>query len=176
MKKKEIKDSSKVLLTKIYDLLSESRKYVAKSINLTLVNTYFELGRLIVEDEQNGKYRANYGMTTLKDLSSKLTEKFGKGFSVQNLERMRRFFLIYKGRIGETGKSSTVSGIFNDSFKLSWSHYALLLKIQERNEREFYEIEASNCNWSVRELERQFSTSLYERLLLSTNWNSFWLS
>lgn len=168
----ELSDSNNRLLSKISHLLQKSRKYVAHSINQTIVLTYFEVGKLIVEDEQQGKERAEYGKAVLKELSQKLAAEFGKGFSVRNLEQMRKFFLIYS-------KSQTVSSKFeskkttpsirvsNSPFQLSWSHYLLLIKIDNIEERHFYEIEAANSNWSVRELERQYNSSLYERLVLS---------
>ena len=123
-----------------------------------MVKTYFEIGRLIVEDEQKGFERAEYGKETLKNLSVKLTKEFGKGFSATNLEQMRKFYKVY-------GISQTVS----EEFKLSWSHYLVLMRMENLNERNFYEIEAINNNWSLRELKRQFNSALYERLVLSKN-------
>lgn len=110
-----------------------------------MVNTYFEIGRMIVEEEQEGKKRAAYGKKLLETLSKKLTLEFGKGFSERNLKQMRMFCQKYS--IGQT---------LSAQFKLSWSHYIFL-----------YEIESANNNWSLRELKRQFDTGLYERLVLS---------
>ena len=167
------------LFGKIVDLLNESRKFVVKSVNQTIALTYFEVGRLIVENEQQGKERAEYGKSVLKELSQKLTKEFGKGYSVYNLERMRNFYLVFKNRIAETEKSASLMRKFEEEksaspmqkmefpFNLSWTHYLLLLKIKNKEERKFYEIEAVNNNWSVRELERQYDSSLYERLVLS---------
>jgi len=167
------------LFNKIAGLLTEARKYVASSINRTIVITYFEIGGIIIEDEQKGEERAAYGKAVLKELSSRLTEEFGKGFSVDNLERMRKFYLVYKDRVADNRKSASLprkSGVeksasvvrkFESPFKLSWTHYTKLLKIDDDAERDFYEIEAVNSNWSVRELERQFNSSLFERLALS---------
>jgi len=121
-----------------------------------MVNTYFEIGRMIVEEEQAGRDRAGYGMQLLSELSGKLASEFGKGFSVTNLKQMRSFYLIYS-------KGQTLS----DEFRLSWSHYLKLMRIDNENERRFYQIEAINNGWSLRELQRQFDSGLYERLALS---------
>lgn len=115
--------------------------------------TYFEIGRLIVEHEQQGMERAEYGKAVLKELSQRLTQKLGKGFSVDNLQNMRQFYLTYS--IYET---------VSRNFKLSWSHYLKLIRIENLEERKFYEIESIQNNWSLRELRRQFDSSLYERL------------
>ena len=123
-----------------------------------MVKTYFEIGRLIVEDEQKGFERAEYGKETLKNLSVSLTKEFGKGFSATNLKQMKNFYLAYK-----------ISQTVSDQFKLSWSHYLVLMRMENLNERNFYEIEAINNNWSLRELKRQFNSALYERLVLSKN-------
>lgn len=128
------------------------------TVNTTMVRTYFEIGRIIVENEQNGKSRAEYGKETLKNLSERLTKDFGKGFSVENLDRMRFFYRTYSN-------SSTVL----TNFELSWSHYLFLMRIENMEERKFYEIECKNSNWSLRELRRQFDSALYERLALSKN-------
>lgn len=184
MKKTELLKVNSNLFAKVTDLLKESRKSIATDINQTLVNTYFEIGRLIVEDEQAGKERAEYGKAILRDLSQKLSDKFGRGYSVYNLERMRKFFLTYENRIFDAQttasalrksnckKSATVLRKFDNSFKISWSHYLLLIKIDNFRERDFYEIEAMNSNWSVRELERQYNSSLFERLVLSRDKDS----
>jgi predicted nuclease of restriction endonuclease-like (RecB) superfamily len=122
------------------------------------VDTYFEIGRLIVEEEQNGKSKAEYGQNLITELSHKLTTEFGKGFSTTNLKQMRTFYLTYS-------KGQTVS----DEFRLSWSHYLMLMRIDNVEERKFYEIETIENSWSLRELQRQFDTALYERLALSRN-------
>jgi predicted nuclease of restriction endonuclease-like (RecB) superfamily len=119
---------------------------------------------MIVEEQQKGKQRAQYGKKLLQDLSKKLTKEFDKGFSVDNLENMRKFYILYINQISET-----VSRISLNSFKLSWSHYVRLLRIENEDERKFYEIESLANNWSIRELERQYNSSLYERLVLSRN-------
>lgn len=148
--------SDKSLYNKIASILEESRKFVATTVNTAMVQTYFEIGRLIVEEEQHGNVRAEYGKETLKNLSIKLTANYGKGFSVTNLKQMRDFYLTYQIR-------QTVS----DQFTLSYSHYLFLMRIENPEERNFYEIESSQNNWSLRELKRQFDSALYERLSLS---------
>ena len=166
------------LFENIKALLHEARNAVVRNINTAMVMTYFEIGRMIVEHEQKGAKRAEYATETLKLLSQELTAEFGKGYSKSNLEYMRKFYLMY-------GKTQTVSGqshnykndkvpekyatpsrISPEIFQLSWSHYVFLMRLPE-NERKFYEIEAVKQNWSLRELERQFNSSLYERLALS---------
>ena len=127
-----------------------------QTVNQTMVLTYFEIGRMIVEEEQDGKERAGYGKQILKELSKVLSKEFGKGFSVDNLENMRRFYLAYR-------KSETTSR----NFTLGWSHYLKLMRINDESERKFYEIESHKNNWSVRELQRQFDSALYTRLVLS---------
>lgn len=142
------------MMNEIRDLLLNARQRVAIQVNTELLSTYWHIGRIIVEHEQESKDRAEYGKQTLKELSKELTNEFGKGFSRSNLQNMRAFYLAYP-------KCQTVSG------KLSWSHYCELLSISDADKRSFYEKEAVNSGWSVRELKRQISTSLYERLLLS---------
>ncbi len=166
--------------SQIVDLLQSARNKVVQTVNQTMVTTYFEIGKMIVEEEQGGKERADYGKQLLKGLSEVLTKEFGKGFSVQNLERMRSFYLTYRksstlSRISEKTISSTElmesekqnHQRVSDEFKLSWSHYLKLMRIDDVNERKFYEIESSKNNWSVRELERQYDSALFTRLVLS---------
>ncbi|MBP3391835.1 MAG: DUF1016 family protein [Clostridia bacterium] len=142
------------LVGQIKLLLETSRRDVAVTVNRTLLHTYWEIGRLICEYEQLSDNRAEYGKQTLKILSKELTKEFGKGFSVSNIQFMRRFYQTYQ--IQQTA-----------SVKLSWSHYCELLTISDSDKRNFYEREAENSNWSVRELKRQIESSLFERLLLS---------
>jgi predicted nuclease of restriction endonuclease-like (RecB) superfamily len=129
---------------------------VAATVNLTMVHTYFEVGRMIVEHEQHGNEKAEYGKQVLKKLSERLTERLGKGFSQDNLENMRQFYRAYS--ISETASRK---------FLLSWSHYLVLMRIENPDERSFYEIETAANTWSFRELKRQYHSSLYERLALS---------
>ncbi len=168
--------ASNELTKKISSLLKIARQKVIREVNQTMVVTYFEIGHLIVEEEQNGKDRAEYGAELVKDLSRKLTTEFGKGFSETNLKQMRQFYQVYSNRQTVTdqfGKSQTLSDqsqkqqTVSVKFNLSWSHYLKLMRIDDENERLFYEIEAYENNWSVRELNRQFDTALYTRLALS---------
>lgn len=143
------------MVLEIRELLENARKNVAQQVNTQLLTTYWNIGRIIVEYEQQNQIRADYGKQTLRELSKELTREFGKGFSRSNLQNMRAFYLAYE-------KCQTVSG------KLSWSHYCELLSITDENKRSFYEKESINSGWSVRELKRQIDSSLYERLLLSS--------
>ena len=136
-------------------LMENARKDVAKQVNSILVSTYWEIGRIIIEEEQKRSDRAEYGKQLLIELSKKLSKEYGKGFSRSNLQNMRNFYLLYP-------ICQTVSG------KLTWSHYCELLSISDNSKRNFYEKESINSNWSVRELKRQIKTSLFERLLLSS--------
>lgn len=142
------------LYSQIVQLLNDTRKSVVIQVNTTLLVTYWHVGKLIVEDEQNNIHRAEYGKKVLKELSKRLTNDLGKGFSVSNLQFMRRFYQKYP--IQQTL-----------SVKLTWSHYCELLSISDDDKRSFYEKECVNANWSFRELKRQIDSSLFERLLLS---------
>jgi predicted nuclease of restriction endonuclease-like (RecB) superfamily len=146
--------SSNSLYTQVSELIQEARKQVASQVNTALLATYWNVGRLIVEDEQNSEHRAEYGKQVLKELSKRLTEAFGKGFSRANLQWMRLLYIKYP--ICQTLSS-----------KLSWSHYCELLGISDDAKRSFYEQECINARWSFRELKRQIDSSLFERLLLS---------
>lgn len=117
----------------IKQLLHSARSYVASQVNTIMVSTYFEIGRRIVEQEQNGAARAGYGENILNELSEKLTQEFGKGFSVTNLKQMRSFYGIYS-------QSNTIGQTPSDQFKLSWSHYLNLMRITDVGERKFYEV------------------------------------
>jgi predicted nuclease of restriction endonuclease-like (RecB) superfamily len=129
------------------------------------VRTNFEIGRLIVEHEQQGAQRAEYGKLVLKTLADRLTAEFGRGFSKSNLEYMRRFFLEYRNRSKQIAQMA--SGQSVASFSLSWSQYIFLLSVDNLAERQFYEIESVTNRWTLPELRRQFDSSLYERLALS---------
>jgi len=159
----ELEETKNVhLFSKVAELIELARKKVATTVNLTMVHTYFEIGRMIIEDEQEGKERAKYGKSVLKDLSSRLTEKFGRGFSVENLDRMRFFYKTYSGAISSTPltnlKNDNNQLLSTKSFKfsLSWSHYLVLMRIENPAERKFYEIEAVQQNWSESQLKRQY--------------------
>ena len=151
---------------KVVKLLKEARNSVVRTINKTMVYTYFEIGKIIVEEEQKGKTRAEYGTKLLKELSKRLVNEFGKGFSVTNLKQMRQFYLTYQKQQIPSVKSEKGQTL-SDEFNLSWSHYLMLMRIDDPQERSFYEKEAIINNWSLRELKRQFNSALYERLVLS---------
>ena len=142
------------LAEEIKILILDARNKISKEVNKNLINTYWNVGKTIVEKEQAGKIKAEYGKTILLTVSKKLKREIGKGFSKSNLFNMRKFYLTYP-------KIPDTSGI------LGWSHYCELISIREEAKRQFYEKEATNSKWSVRELQRQIETSLFERLLLS---------
>lgn len=156
---------------RILDILKNARKQAKMALNISMVYSYYEVGRAIIEEEQNGKQRAEYGKAILKELSKRLTESLGKGFSAENLKLMRRFYVVYsKDQIGQK-----VSTQFENlpvtregrKFFLSFSHYVFLMRIPNIDERHFYEIEAAHNGWGIKELERQYDSALYERLSLS---------
>jgi predicted nuclease of restriction endonuclease-like (RecB) superfamily len=144
------------LIQDIQRIIFQSRERAVRSVNTERVLMYWQIGKRIFEEEQNGKDRAEYGHYLIKNLSEKLREDFGNGFSQRNLELMRSFFRSFP--IAQTL-----------STQLSWSHYSLLLSIDNQYKREFYIAEIKKNNWSVREFERQLNSQFYERLLLSTN-------
>lgn len=172
-------DASKnILLQDIRNLITVARSTAARNINKLQVLTNFEIGRRIVEEEQKGFARAEYGKQILTDLSSHLTLEFGRGFSRSNLEYMRKFYLTYQSRV--PGISQMTSGKFDSNiglpiiegkntspFSLSWSQYVFLISLENDDERSFYEIEAAENGWTLPELRRQFDSGLYERLALS---------
>jgi len=139
----------------IKELVINSRNRVYATVNTEMLNLYWNIGKAIMEIQQ-GNERASYGETVLEKLSQKLTNEFGKGFSKRNLERMRKFYIYFP-------IATTVSS------QLSWSHYLELLKIDEESKRNFYIKETINSRWSVRELQRQIGSLLYERLVLSAD-------
>ena len=176
------------LYERIRELVVAARQTAARGVDLVQVHTNFEIGHHIVEHEQQGETRAGYGKEVVQNLAERLTVEFGQGFSLSNLKLMRQFFMQFRDRADQIGltasgqfketKSQTVSGQLPQSiqsprsleqrpFSLSWSHYVFLLGIKNLDERRFYEIEATSQNWTLRELKRQFESSLYERLALS---------
>lgn len=142
------------LYEEIRSIILNARQTIKRTIDTTMVQTYFEVGRLIVEREQGGEVRAEYGKEVLQNVSVKLCEEFGNGFSARNLRRMRSFYLTFKNW-------PTVSS------KLGFSHYSLLMRLDDENARHFYAKEAETESWSVRELDRQINSMLFERLTLS---------
>jgi predicted nuclease of restriction endonuclease-like (RecB) superfamily len=173
------------LITDLASLIEQGRKAAVRYVNTALVATYWLMGRRIVEYEQKGKERAEYGEELLIRLAGDLSVRFGKGFSKSNLFMMRAFYLAYpeqqifqtvSGKFlpaeveDKTRKIQAVSGISETlmrKFSLSWSHYCLLLRLDEPFKREFYEAECIRGNWSVRQLDRQIQSMLYERTALS---------
>lgn len=142
------------LISEIRDVLITARSNVAHQVNSELLSAYWNIGRIIVEHEQGSNERAVYGKDTMKQLSRALTKEFGRGFSLSNVYNMRQFYLDYP-------KFQSLTG------KLTWTHYCELMSISDRDRRSFYEKECERSGWSVREMKRQISTSLFERLLLS---------
>lgn len=160
-------------LETVGNILQQAKRHAKTAVNISMVYAYYEIGKTIIEEEQNGSEKAEYGKYILTNLSEYLTENFGKGYSVDNLKLMRRFYRIYsQDQIGETvfpqfeNLPSTDTG---RKFFLSWSHYLKLMRIDNISERHFYEIEAVKNDWSLSELKRQYNSSLYERLALSSD-------
>ena len=152
------KNNSK-MIQEITSLVNEVKTNLAKEINKSIIYVYWNIGRIIVKHENEDNNRLEYGKEVLKGLSTELTKYLGKGYSVSNLKYMRTFFKAYPN--------------YNElNEKLSWSHYCELMIIKDKAKRNFYEKECINSNWSVRELQRQLDTSLFERLLLSDGKNN----
>ena len=128
---------SKTLFQDIKHLLHNAQNHAVRTVNTTMVHTYYEIGRLIVEHEQKGQEKANYGKGTLKQLSDALTQEFGKGFSIRNIETMRKFYLTYRKTQTPSAKLE-LSTLKSTSFTLSWSHYVFLMRLPE-HERCFYD-------------------------------------
>jgi len=143
-----------LLIAEIKEIMAQARSSVAREVNSTMLRSYWEIGKRIVEREQNGELKAEYGKRLLTELSKRLTTELGKGYSRSNLYNMREVYLTYPTFQMPSGK-------------LSWSHYIELMTVKDLHARSFYEQECSNARWSVDELKRQISTSLFERLLLS---------
>lgn len=194
-----IKKREDTLFERISALIEEARKRIVTTVNIAEVYTKYGIGQYIVEDEQQGEQRAKYGKAVLKNLSIRLTDKYGEGWSVETLDKCRKFYRVFSG----SGISSTMQTklkivnsvdeidkrtelqidnhwLSNDSlptetlgrtpqFTLSWSHYLILMRIENPEARSFYEIECTQQQWSVRQLSRQVGSSLYERLALSRN-------
>jgi predicted nuclease of restriction endonuclease-like (RecB) superfamily len=190
---------------RVANIIEQARRFVGRTADLTLCITYFEIGRLIVEKEQDGKTRAEYGKGLIKDLSAFLNGRFKKGFSESTLKYARQFYVTYAEQIRQTifgelngeedirerlslptivdkqaitsirqtffGELESRSPLWRSAFKLGWSHYLVLMGIENENERQFYEIEAEREGWTVAQLKRQYHSSLYERLALSRDKN-----
>ena len=152
-------EDSNQLLSNIREILLSARHTAYKAVNFAMVTAYWNIGKLIVEDEQNGNTRAEYGKAVLEELSIKLTEEFGKGFTMTNLKNMRQFYLLFP-------KGHTLRD------ELTWSHYRLLIKVKDERARLWYMNEAAEQAWSSRQLDRQISVLYYERLLNSADKDS----
>ena len=146
-------------ISEIRNILAQARMKAYQSVNSVMVEAYWLIGKRIVEEEQNGKERAEYGEALLKNLSVALTKEFGKGFSSSNLRNFRQFYLTY----------SDPEICYTLCSKLTWSHNRLIMRIDGNAARNYYLKEASEQNWSVRVLERHINTFYYERLLSTQN-------
>ena len=189
----QVSVNTDALFNKVSAIIEEGRKYVSTAINLAEVYSKFQIGMYIVEDEQAGNKRAGYGKQVLLNLSERLTEKYGDGWSVEQLTLIRKFYTVYSNSVNadyeiqntdleitESAPVKIVNTVYQiqnlpksidpssmPRFTLSWSHYIVLMRIKNEEERQFYEIEALREHWSVRHLQRQYASSLYERLALS---------
>lgn len=171
------------LFLKVVDLITQARKRVATAVNVAEVYTKFHIGQYIVEYEQKGKIRAEYGKAVLKELSRRLTDRFGDGWSYSSLKNIRQFYIVFSKRLptGCQNQKAThrlanypetwvyQSDTSIPAFSLSWSHYLILMRVENPEARNFYEIECAEQQWSKRQLSRQVGSSLYERLALSRN-------
>lgn len=154
------------LFQNISNIILTSKQDLKRTINTTMVQTYWNIGKLIIEDEQNGNDRAEYRKETLKNLSDKLTQEFGKGFTERNLRNMRQFY-IYFPKVNAVCSQSSIRHAVRA--ELSWSHYRSILRVEDKTARDWYVNEAISENWSTRALDRQISTQYYQRLLASQN-------
>ncbi len=174
--KNEFVDTEDRLFDAISHLIDKSRSQVSKAINTAMVYTYYAVGQYIVDYEQDGKVRAEYGKNLLKRLSARLMSRYARGWSVDTLENCRKFFLTYSisepsARISDQSAISEPLVRKSPHFILPWTHYLILMREKNPNARHFYEIEASRQQWSKRQLQRQVASSLYERLAISKDKN-----
>lgn len=167
MRKIVKKDSYFTLLKKVSILIEEGRKKTVRKINAIITQTYWEIGGLIIREEQKGKKRADYGEKLIKQLSIDITERFGRGFTAANLWNMRQFYSTYPKLYALGREFKQNKKIYALRRELSWTHFRILMRIDDENARQFYEIESVKNNWSTRELERQINSLLFERLTLS---------
>ncbi|MBU2589317.1 MAG: DUF1016 family protein [Nanoarchaeota archaeon] len=176
MKKEVIKKGFSNIYDNIKIIIEQARNKTFKVINSVMVQAYWEIGRTIVEEEQKGKKRADYGKYLIKELSERLIKEYGSGFKERNLYEMRRFYLTFpkwnalRAKSQKSQKLHPVGAKSQNIYdKLSWTHYRFLMRIKKENARKFYLIETAKNQWSKRELERQINSLLYERLSLSKN-------
>ena len=198
----DMMSTSNTFFEDVARIIEQARAHVGRTADLTMCVTYYEIGRMIVEEEQGGKTRAEYGKGLMRELSEFLTKRIGKGFSLSTLKNAKQFYNVYAPSIqqtlisemGETnisdissdvaGKSQSLISLFTNTsqlgksqamisqfipFTLSWSHYLVLMRVKNKEERRFYEIEATRQQWTYRYMQRQYGSSLYERLALSRN-------
>ena len=142
------------LYSKVKQVVEEGRNNVYRAANFAMVQAYWHIGKLIVEEEQSGKQRAEYGTSLLKELSSRLIKEYGKGFDESNLRHIRNFYIAYQKQ---------------DALRpeLSWTHYRLLLRVEREDAKQFYMQESIECNWSTRTLERQVNSLYFERMVMT---------
>ena len=152
--------------TEIINMLKEARKSLQNTIDITMVITNYKIGERIVKEELNNKARAEYGKELIRNLSDVLTKEFGRGYSVSSLYQIKQFYLFYREKYN-IGDEDDILQMASGKFKLGWSTYLFLMRIENDDERKFYEIETLNSNWTLPELKRQYDTGLYLRLSLS---------
>jgi predicted nuclease of restriction endonuclease-like (RecB) superfamily len=163
-------DRYEAVLAEVSAMLEAARHEAARTINTLMAATYWELGRRIVELEQQGAERAEYGKQIVERLAKDLSPRFGRGFKKSNLFQMRSFYLTYPDAAQPLSEdASNIFQTVSGKFSLPWSHYVKLLSVKDPQARAFYEAEALRGGWSVRQLGRQISTQFYERALLSRN-------
>ncbi len=168
-------------LNRIREILTEVRNQALRTVNAAMVAAYWEIGRETVEEEQRGADRADYGRHLLREILAKLTADFGKGFGERNLRHIRQFYLAYRHRspeIRNAVRSELPNGEIRNAVRsesraeplppgLSWSHWRVLMRVATEEARSFYEVECAKSGWSVRELQRQIGSLLFERLARS---------
>jgi predicted nuclease of restriction endonuclease-like (RecB) superfamily len=164
----EMKKAASYIL-EIKEILVKARQKAYSAVNTAMVEAYWLVGKRIVEEEQNGNNRANYGEEILKSLSKELSQEFGKGFSTTNIKNIRKFYLVFsKSKKGQTLSDLSETSIWQAvSAKLTWSHFERLMRVENEEARKYYLKEAADQNWSVRTLDRNISTLYYQRLIAS---------
>ncbi len=154
-----LKKDEKLFYTEIKTILEKTRSKVYKAVNSAMLEVYWQIGKKIVKEEQNGKERADYGEYLIKKIFKKLSSEFGKGFSLANLKNFRQFYLVFP----DFKKSYALRS------QLSWTHLRLLMRVDNKTARDYYIKECADQNWSTRQLDRNIHTHYYERLLSSNN-------